>query len=316
MTELCEDLNDRIIEAASRGDHVEGAEALSGLLTALHSPATPAELTGLPAEAAEVLAPSGPARRFAFRTGVAATAAVLGLAGTAAALTGGLVLLEPVLPDGGTTVSAVADAGVVESSVVDDDEGGEGSADGTDNDDGGGEAEASEVDGSDGLSEEELAELCEAAENHGEYVSAVARDRAGDGESSHGERVREAAASDCGKTADGTDDDDGGGEAEASEADASDGLSEEELAELCEAAENHGEYVSAVARDRAGDGESSHGERVREAAASDCGKAAGEPDDGAASEVEDDEGGKGKGKGRSGEHGQGGPGSDEAKGRP
>ena len=65
-------------------------------------------------------------------------------------------------------------------------------------------SEADSVDASDGLSEAELEILCDEASTHGEYVSAVARDRV-DESVPHGERVSEAAHTDCGKT-----DDDGG----------------------------------------------------------------------------------------------------------
>jgi len=102
-------------------------------------------------------------------------------------------------------------------------------------------------------------EVCEDAENHGEAVSTVAKDKTTVG-AEHGAAVSEMAKSDCGKT----DDDDEEVEAEEPE-------DTPTFEEICEAAENHGEAVSTVAKDKTTVG-AEHGAAVSEMAKSDCGK--------------------------------------------
>jgi hypothetical protein len=61
---------------------------------------------------------------------------------------------------------------------------------------------------------------------------------------------------------------------------------------------NHGEYVSCIARDKDGDEDGNHGQRVREAAHSDIGKPHG--DDDAQASSDDDGPGRGNGNGNRG----------------
>ena len=155
--------------------------------------------------------PTGPsARRFAVRTGIAASVAVLALAGSAAALTGGLELLDSIIPGGKPTLSAVQET-EPEPGETDETGGGESAADeGTA---GGPELTIDDVNAEDGLDEAELKVLCDNAQSHEEYLAAVAKDMTTEVDGTHGDRVSEAAKSDCGKP------DKGGDEAKADKPD-------------------------------------------------------------------------------------------------
>ena len=307
---------ERIIDAAATGGTVDGFEDLVQLLSKLHEPLAESEPTGSLPPAA-VVAPVGAASIgwLTRRVAVGASVVVLTLGGVAAAVTGPSTLFEPILSfaqsddsqtgsdtamtaqDQDTGPPAAGDS--VFSVAVDDLEvpGGE-------------QLDSDSVDASDGLSEDELMILCDEATTHGEYVSAVARDRVNE-TVPHGERVSEAAHTECGKTDD-ADEDPEDEMSEADSVDASDGLSEAELEILYDAASTHGEYVSAVARDRV-DESVPHGERVSEAAHTECGKTdddGGEPSlTGQDSEADDDDDhpssghGRGQAKGRQQDNG-------------
>ena len=105
--------------------------------------------------------------------------------------------------------------------------------------------------------------ICDEAENHGEAVSAVAKDPSTTG-AEHGAAVSDMAKSDCGKVAD---DDESEPQSEPESATADDLTFEQ----ICEAAENHGEAVSTVAKDPSTTG-AEHGAAVSKMAKSDCGK--------------------------------------------
>jgi hypothetical protein len=130
-----------------------------------------------------------------------------------------------------------------------------------------------------GLTDEALEAICDAASNHGEAVSTVAKDDSTQGRE-HGEAVSAMAQSDCGKDeSDETDDEENAEEHPPPvELDDETGLSDGELEAICEAASNHGEAVSAVAKDKSTIGRE-HGEAVSAMAKSDCGKDSSEADD-------------------------------------
>jgi hypothetical protein len=198
MNDISPDHSEAIIEAAARGQIGPEADVVGGLLASLHAPGTAtgtAPVVGL--------ANNGFAGRVARRTAVAASAAVLGLASVAAAATGAGGLLAD------DSASTDLEDAIVEEAEVDETEEESSGQDAPDETEaapgadeargGGNRPEIEGVDAADGLDEAELELLCEGAENHGHYVSTVARDKSTEGEASHGERVREAAASDCGK---------------------------------------------------------------------------------------------------------------------
>jgi len=205
MNDISIEESEAILDAASRGQAAEHHPVIGEMLTALHAPGE--ALGSAPALA---VASDGITGRIARRTAVAASAAVLGLASVAAAATGGATLLGNDGPELGDTIDAV-----VEESG--DDDTNDEAASATDGEesarDEAGEREPhrGEIDGvdpSDGLDDEELELACDAAENHGHYVSLVARDKVTEVDGTHGERVSEAAASDCGKSDDDESDDD------------------------------------------------------------------------------------------------------------
>lgn len=260
---------------------------LGRLIAALESPPTDVELSGASAVFGEAIGAhslgtvstgTSVVRRLTKKT-VALGAAGAVLFGGVAAATGALPGLDDVLPggDGPTLVSVI------------DEDGGDGGDGGGGDDDGGEETE---------VESESEAKLDDGAE---------------DGD--HGERVSEAAQSDCGKPDKAGEDDgagdDGSGDDGAGDdgADGSDGaiLEEDPYAELCESARNHGEYVSTVARDKDGDGIPDVGKDVapgqlKKAGGSDDGSADGESTDGS-SLTEDDKAkanGNGNGNGKPG----------------
>lgn len=203
--------SEALIEAVARGDVPFGDDGFAEALTAAHiRPADPR----LPAPDLAGHVGMG-AAGYVRRTAVGATIGLLALVGVAAAGTAGVVLLSSNDGDseivGGdelppettlvttTTEAAPSDDDASEGESGDDESGGESDRERGD--------EIEGVDPSDGLDDEELELLCDAAVNHGEYVSAVARDKEGleDGER-RGSRVSEAAQSDCGKSDDDDDD--------------------------------------------------------------------------------------------------------------
>jgi hypothetical protein len=112
--------------------------------------------------------------------------------------------------------------------------------------------------------------VCAEAANHGEAVSTVAKDKSTVG-AEHGAAVSKMAQSDCGKVAvdDETDDQ------TEPQPEPEDELTFEQI---CEAAENHGEAVSTVAKDKSTVG-AEHGAAVSKMAQSDCGKSDANDDD-------------------------------------
>ena len=108
--------------------------------------------------------------------------------------------------------------------------------------------------------------ICDEAANHGAAVSAIAKDDSTVG-AEHGAAVSKMAKSDCGKVA--VDD-----ETEP-QPEPEDELTFEQI---CEAAENHGEAVSTVAKDKTTVG-AEHGAAVSKMAKSDCGKTDANDDD-------------------------------------
>jgi len=112
----------------------------------------------------------------------------------------------------------------------------------------------------------DTAAVCAEADNHGEAVSAVAKDDSTVG-AEHGAAVSTMAKSDCGKE---TVDDETEPQPEP-EADLT-------FEQICEAAENHGEAVSTVAKDKTDVG-AEHGAAVSKMAKSDCGKTDSDDDD-------------------------------------
>lgn len=200
MNELSPEDAESIIEAAARGESVVGHGQLAEVLTALHAPiaAAPGAAAPTPATAGG----DGVTRRIARRTAVAASVAVLSLAGVAAAATGTLPLLEPPkVDDVGEVAEADAESTDVDSGAAAESDHPDGDAEAVDEgtEEPGRHDEIEGVDPTDGLDAEELELLCEAAVNHGHYVSNVAGDRQTEHDGTHGSRVSEAAESDCGK---------------------------------------------------------------------------------------------------------------------
>ncbi len=212
MTEFSSGESDAIIEAAANGTVTSEHGAIGEMLAGLHAPgaaSSPApQLT---------LASHRVTGRIARRTAVAATAAVLGLASVAAAATGTVTLLDSPDPEFAETFDTAAedDEGSPEddSAVAggeDEHDEGETVGDDADADDvDKSDREIEGVDPSDGLDTEELELACEGALNHGHYVSLVARDKITEVDGTHGDRVSEAAGTDCGKSDDDDADDDG-----------------------------------------------------------------------------------------------------------
>lgn len=220
MNDITPSDSERIIEAAAAGRETDTHGGVSRVLTSLHAGGATddsAPVIGLPRRRA--------AGRVARRTAVAATAAVLGVASMAAAESG---VFDPILP-GPDPVVALADdepedapeiaeatdeqAPIVEESPAAED--GDGPETTTDEPvetaerPRGPEVDIDGVDPSDGVDDAELEIACAAVGNHGEYVRLVARDRLTEHDGTHGDRVSEAAATDCGKPdADDPDDDD------------------------------------------------------------------------------------------------------------
>lgn len=218
MDEITPEQSEAIIEAAAGGGvHVEHA-AVGELLTRLHAPAAAAG-------DAPVLSTAGVAGRLARRTALGASAALFALAGVAAA-SGTVPLLdtEPSAPpavevrvddaavvadDADADADAVADVADVDGEAGGDEHttGAQEPADETraevDGDDvaasPGGRPVIEGVDATDGLDDAELEVACAGVENHGHYVSMVARDKVTETEDTHGRRVSEAARSDCGR---------------------------------------------------------------------------------------------------------------------
>lgn len=202
MNEISAEQSEAIIEAAACGQALEDGRHVGSLLAALHAP-------GKADGTAPVLdVRSGFAGRVARRSAVAASAAVLGLAGVAAAATGTVApfddgpapsVVEAEIDDAATDtgderVVAAEESSAAAESATELDE--------PDDADERGGADRPEIDGvdpSDGLDDEELALACDGAENHGHYVSLVARDKLTEVEGNHGERIRDAATSECGK---------------------------------------------------------------------------------------------------------------------
>ena len=209
MNEISPEESEAIIDAAADGVTASAHAPLGEMLTSLHAPAD-----ALGSAPAISMASRNVTGRIARRTAVAASIAVLGLASVAAAATGTIDLLDPLLGDDGPTFAAVADDEEEEevpasTTTVDEDDGDEAVGDDEEVVEGDDDAEPAgqraEIEGvnpSDGLNDEELERLCLASEKHGHYVSSVARDKETETDGTHGDRVSEAAHSDCGKDID------------------------------------------------------------------------------------------------------------------
>lgn len=202
---------ERIIEAAAAGESLADHEAVGGFLTSLHAPAGPTEALG----SAPTLRGGGDGvvARLTRRTAVAASVAVLGVAGVAAAATGGVELLDPVLGDDAPVViveDVVEEEGGVEAGaegeqspdsdaapeeIPEESDGGEGAEAGSDRPHPRDPVEG--VDLSDGLDETDLPALCAGAVNHGQYVSTIARHWTPGPEETRGDVVSRAAHEDC-----------------------------------------------------------------------------------------------------------------------
>ena len=212
MDDLTPEESEALIEAVARGIVPDGDDGFAEALTAAHiSPAAPKGAVP------SLAGPGGMTTAgFMRRTAVGASVGLIALVGVAAAGTAGVVLLTS--NDG-------------ESEVIDVEEGEEGedapvattiaptttiaepeAAESEDDPEAPDRERGDEIEGvdaSDGLDDEELELLCDAAVNHGEYVSSVAKDKNGDDDGeSRRERVSEAAQSDCGKNDDADESDD------------------------------------------------------------------------------------------------------------
>jgi hypothetical protein len=194
MNELSPEESEALVEAAARGEIVAGHGDVAEVLVGLHAPLAAAAA----APTLATVGGDGVTRRIARRTAVAASVAVLSLAGVAAAATGTLPLGEPA--DAPEVEIVESDAAVGTAAV---------SEEAVESGDDGEKADRHEpiegVDPADGLDDEELEILCDAAVNHGHYVSSVARDKTTEHGGNDGSRVSEAAQSDCGKTDDAED---------------------------------------------------------------------------------------------------------------
>ncbi|MGI9622092.1 MAG: hypothetical protein ACR2PK_04580 [Acidimicrobiales bacterium] len=257
---------------------------LAGLIAALKSPPTESELVGgedvfVRAIGAHglstVSAGTSVVRRLTKKT-VALGAAGAVLFGGVAAATGALPVLDTVIP-GGDVPTLV--------SVTDDEADEEG-----DNEEHEVENDAGEFEGVESLTE-----------------STKVPDEEGSAED-RGDRVSEAAQSDCGKPDKDGGSDDGGGDDGSTDGAADDGsddgADDDVYAELCESARNHGEYVSTVARDKDGDGipdvgkEHAPGQLKKAAGADDGGEEDGLSDGESTTEAESSSSGTSKGNGK------------------
>jgi len=200
MNDLSLEETEILIDAARRGAVPSTHGEVGEVLSALHTPAAPVSAE---APSLATVGGAGTTRRIARRTAVAASAAVLSLAGMAAAATGTLpvgvfeeeVQVEVIegagkdLGDDAVSTSEGGESEVVEGVDVDDPDDGR-------------HAPVEGVDPEDGLDDEELEILCDEAVNHGHYVSSVARDKTTEHDGSHGARISESAGSECGKAPD------------------------------------------------------------------------------------------------------------------
>lgn len=114
--------------------------------------------------------------------------------------------------------------------------------------------------------------ICDEADNHGEAVSTVAKDERTVG-AEHGAAVSLMAKSDCGKVADDDENDDNESLPQPEPED-----EDRTFQEICDDADNHGEAVSTVAKDKSKVG-AAHGAAVSKMAKSECGKTDGSDDD-------------------------------------
>ncbi len=226
MSEITPEEGEAIVDAAARGEVTDLHPSIGSTLADLHTPVGSAALGVAPTLA--TAGGDGRTRRIARRSAVAASAALLGVTGVAAAATGGFDLLDP-----RSEPPAVVETVVVPAAVATDQDGSAGddaepaaAGEGEEAPEGAVEDPPPEVEGvdpSDGLDADELELLCAAVTEHGEYVSAVARDRKTESDDAHGTRVNESAASDCGKEDAGAEDDgDASGEGTTPGADVSD----------------------------------------------------------------------------------------------
>ena len=203
MDDLTPEESEALIEAVARGIVPDGDDGFAEALTAAHiSPAAPKGAVP------SLAGPGGMTTAgFMRRTAVGASVGLIALVGVAAAGTAGVVLLTS--NDGESEVIDVEEGEdapvattIAPTTTIAEPEAAESEDDPEASDRERGD-EIEGVDASDGLDDEELELLCDAAVNHGEYVSSVAKDKNGDDDGeSRGERVSEAAQSDCGKNDD------------------------------------------------------------------------------------------------------------------
>lgn len=201
MNELTPEESEAIIEAAARGEVADIDALLGEMLVDLHDPA--AEATHGAAPPLVTAGGDGLTGRIARRTAIAATVAVLSLAGVAAATTVGFELLDSGGGDAPTLIvdeaedqvpPTIDDAAVSDSSTGAEDAPGASDSDVEVN----GPDPIEGVDPADTLDDVDVEILCDAAANHGEFASSAAKDRTTNTDEAHGEGVSDAARSDCG----------------------------------------------------------------------------------------------------------------------
>ncbi|GEM_PF-2302187 len=209
MNERTPEQTDAIIEAAAAGEPSPTHPELGDFLNQLHGSDPVVDMGSAPpvSTGARRLWPTS--GRIARRTAAAASVAVFGLVGVAAASTGAIDFLAPrrstpVIVEDQNPDSSGLDSADPASSGLD-------SADPASADPASADPSSSDPEDSDAVLEEVVPPepepdvsgpeaQCEQAETHGDYVSSVAQDKTGDSDKNHGERVSKAAHSDCGKT--------------------------------------------------------------------------------------------------------------------
>ncbi len=199
MNEITPEEAEAIIDAAARGDVADVHTLVGETLADLHAPAT--EVVDGAAPILISAGGDGFTARIARRTAIAASAAVLGLAGVAAATTVGFELLDTGGDDGPELIVEEIAPDIDTAAITDSSEGSEDGAVTPEGDDApAGRVESIEgVDPTDGLDDEELEILCDTATNRGDIASKVAKDKVTESDDSPGRRVGEAAKSDCGE---------------------------------------------------------------------------------------------------------------------
>ncbi len=199
MSEITPEEAEAIIDAAARGEVADVHTLLGETLADLHAPAI--EVVDGAAPILISAGGNGLTARIARRTAIAASAAVLGLAGVAAATTVGFELLDTGGDDGPELIIDEIAPDIDTAAITDSSEGSDDDAVTPESNDAPSVRVESVpgVDPTDGLDGKELEILCDAATNHGDFASAVAKDKVTESDDGPGRRVGEAAKSDCGE---------------------------------------------------------------------------------------------------------------------